>query len=148
MTQTGEQHARTTAREHEAIVKALHTLERTLAAPFPSREQQWKRRTAAALTVVVDELRQHVESAEAERGLIPSCELIVGRPHELNRAQTDHPRLVDEATALLRELTESASQCEDVRERAAQLATAIRRHQAVEADLILLAYDQDIGVVD
>ena len=141
-----------TAREYDAMVRAVHALERAIVSPAPGREEAWKQRAGAALTVVVDELRQHRESAEKPDGLVAAIEAAIGRPRELSRAISGHESLVESAGGLLTDLADDALRselaCEDVRERVVTLTAALRRHQAVEADLILQAFDQDIGPGD
>jgi hypothetical protein len=58
-------------------------------------------------------------------------------------------RLLKEGGELLADLEERRDdpklRCEAVRRRAGRLASALRNHQALEADLILDAFDLDIG---
>lgn len=144
--------ARTTATEHGAMTRAIHAMERALVSPVPGREVEWKRRAAAALTVVLDEVRHHVESAEKDGGLLAQVEITIGRSHEVAMAYEHHRRMMDDAQALLRDLEAGISdpslRCEDIRQRGASLANVLRAHHALEADLLLMALEQDIGAGD
>jgi hypothetical protein len=144
--------ARTTAAEHSAMTRAIQVMERALESPVPGREREWKLRTAAALTVVLDDVSQHVASAEKDGGLLAQVETTIGRSHEVTTAYTHHRRMINEAETLLRDveraIDDASLQCEDVRRRGASLAGLLRAHHALEADLLLLALEQDIGVGD
>jgi hypothetical protein len=137
------------AREHEAIVSALQMLEKALAAPAPSRETVWNRRAGAALVIVVDSLNVHRESAENKGGLLSEAELVLGQPRGLAVARSQHARLLKDANGLLAFLEERPSDptitYRGVRQRAWRLASALRSHQALEADLIVEAFGRDIG---
>jgi hypothetical protein len=137
------------AREHEAIVSALHMLEKALAAPAPGRETVWNRRAGAAVVIVVDSLNVHRESAENEGGLLSETEVVLGQPPGLAAARTQHARLLKDANELLASLEEQPNgptiTYRGVRQRAWRLASALRSHQALEADLIMEAFGRDIG---
>lgn len=149
LTPRGARTAAKAAREHEAIVSALHVLEKALASPAPSRETAWNRRAGAALVVVVDSLNVHRESAENEGGLLSEAEVVLGQPQELAAARSQHARLVKDADELLASLAERPNDptitYRGVRQRAWRLALALRSHQALEADLIMEAFGRDIG---
>jgi hypothetical protein len=150
-----EEAAAKAARDHEEILSAVHRLEAALASPAPGREPAWKQRAAAALVGVLDSLNVHRESAENEGGVIAEAEALLGRPPALAAARSQHVRLLQEGGELLADLALREPQgerrgdpkltCEAVRERAGRLASALRNHQALEADLILEAFDLDIG---
>lgn len=137
------------ARDHEAIISALQALEKALASPAPGRETAWKRPVAAALVIVIDSLIAHRESAESEGGVIAEAESVLGRPPALAAARRQHTRLLSDANRLLVSLEERSGipmpTCRQVRQRAWRLASALRGHQALEADLILEAFELDIG---
>jgi hypothetical protein len=137
------------ARDHESIIQAVHRLEAALASPAPGRETAWKNRAGAALVGVLDSVNVHRGSAENEGGVIAEAETLLGRPPALAEARSQHVRLLKEAGELLADLEkrreDSTLTCESVRERAWSLASALRNHQALEADLILEAFDLDIG---
>ena len=144
-----EEAAAKAARDHEEILSAVHRLEAALASPAPGREAAWKLRAGAALVGVVDSLNVHRESAENEGGVIAEAEALLGRPPALAAARSQHVGLLEDARELLADLEERGDDpkltCEAVRERAWRLASALRNHQALEADLILEAFDLDIG---
>src|SRR5438132_8613900 len=137
------------ARDHEEILSAVHRLEAALASPAPGREPAWKHRAGAALVGVLDSLNVHRESAENEGGVIAESEALLGRPPALAAARSQHVLLLKDAGELLADLEKRRDDpqltCEAVRERAWDLALALRNHQALEADLILEAFDLDIG---
>ena len=144
-----EEAAAKAAHDHEEILSAVHRLEAALASPAPGRETPWKQRAGAALVGVIDSLNMHRESAENEGGVIAEAEALLGRPRALAAARSQHVRLLKEGGELLANLEAQRDDpkltCEAVRERAWDLALALRNHQALEADLILEAFDLDIG---
>jgi len=144
-----EEAAAKAARDHEEILSAVHRLEAALASPAPGREPAWKQRAAAALVGVLDSLNVHRESAENEGGVIAEAEALLARPPALAAARSQHVRLLQEGGELLADLEgrrdDPKLTCEAVRERAWRLASALRNHQALEADLLLEAFDLDIG---
>ena len=135
--------------DHEEIIRAVHKFEAALASPAPRREPAWKHRAGAALVGVLDSLNVHRESAENEGGVIAEAEALLGRPPALAAARSQHVRLLKDAGKLLADLEKRRDDprlsCEAVRERAWDLTLALRNHQALEADLILEAFDLDIG---
>lgn len=137
------------AREHGAIVTALHMLEKALASPAPGREASWKRRAGAALVVVVDSLNVHCESAEQRGGVLAEAEVALGRPPELRQARSQHEQMLRDARQLLTALEERADDTKltyrEVRQCGWRLSSALYRHQALEADLIMEAFERDIG---
>jgi hemerythrin-like domain-containing protein len=141
-----------TGREHDAVSLAIQVLEKALVSPAPGREAAWKQRAGAALASVEDLVRQHVESAEGDGGIFEQIETALGRPRDLTLARNEHERLRRASHALLTELDERAEAPsfapEEVRERTLRLISVFRRHQAREADLLFLAFGQDIGTGD
>lgn len=141
--------SRTTAAEHESLTHAMSALEQALVAPYPGRESEWKRRVATAAATVAEEVRRHVESAESDDGLLPQVEIRIGHGHDVTLARCAHRDLAQETEGLIRDLPERADDpaltVPRIRERALQLMTDLRRHRALEADLILTVFDRDIG---
>jgi len=144
-----EEAAARVASDHEEILSAVHRLEAALASPAPGRETAWKHRAGAALVGVLDSVNVHRVSAESGGGVIAEAEALLGRPPALAAARSQHVRLLKDAGALLADLEARREDlkltCKAVRERAGRLASALRNHQALEADLILEAFDLDIG---
>lgn len=134
------------------MAQATYTLERALAAPLPGREGQWRERAGAALAVVVDLIRQHVESAEEEGGLVSELELAVGHNRDVRLAMSDHRDILSESESLLADLSagpdEPATPATDLRERTAALMDLLRRHRWREVDLILGVFGLDVGSGD
>lgn len=138
-----------TAREYQSMVAALHALERTFTAPAVRRERTWRRRTRRDLAIVVGLLQEHCDSTEEPGGLLLEVEQRVGRFRDVSQARREHKRLVREAVVLLAELDEYAQAVRlpyhDFRKRAARLTGALRLHQAREADILMLAFQLDLG---
>lgn len=147
-----EQVARTASIEHSMIVDAMYTLERALASPAPGREPQWKHRAGAALAVVVDCVRQHVDSAEGDGGLVAELEVALGKNRDVRLAMDDHSRLRVDAEALLSDLSSRAEDpsltTSDIRGRTITLTALLREHQWREVDLILGTFGLDVGPAD
>lgn len=145
----GNEAAAKAVRDDEAIVSALHMLEKALASPTPRRETSWKRQAGAALVIVIDSLNEHRESSESEGGVIAEAESVLGRPPALATAHNQHVRLLRDGSRLLAALEERPGDpkltVREVRQRAWRFASALRGHQALEADLILEAFNRDIG---
>lgn len=141
-----------TAREHESMLRALHALERAITATAVRRERTWRRTTRRSVATVVGLLQEHCESAEAPAGLLAEAEQRVGRFRELSQARRDHARLQRDAATLLGDLDEYADAArlpyDEFRKRAARLIAALRLHQAREADVLMLAFQLDLGVGD
>ena len=137
------------ARDHEEILSAVHRLEAAMASPAPGRETAWKHRAGAALVGVLDSVNVHRMSAENEGGVIAEAEAVLGRPPALSAARSQHVALLKDAGELLADLEARREDpkltCKAVRRRAWRLASALGNHQALEADLILEAFDLDIG---
>jgi hypothetical protein len=147
-----ERASRTASHEHDCIEEAMHVLEKALAAPTPGREVEWKQRAGAALAVVTDYVRQHVESAEGDDGLVAEVEAKVGTTRDVRFARADHRRMVEDSEHLLKDLSEHAGDAgltvAEVRDRTIDITMLLRRHEWREADLILSVFDLDIGSGD
>lgn len=137
------------AREFQTLIDALHQLEKHLASPAPRREKEWKKRTHAALATVIDRLKAHCRAAESTGGVIANAEITIGRNRAVERAIVQHKTMLSEARQLLADLKQRADHPSltprEVRRRALRLASALRHHQALEADVIIETYDRDIG---
>lgn len=139
-----------TKAEFDALVLAMQRLEAALARAAPGREEAWSQKVRADLQSVYDLLVEHVRSAEAPDGLLQEIDLT--RPSNDRKAkhlQDEHRRLLSDCEALLETLNSSArTDFRSIRHRAAELLTALRRHQAAETDLIFESFYTDIGVCD
>lgn len=138
--------------EHSMIMDAMHTLERALASPAPGREQQWKHRAGAALAVVVDCVRQHVDSAESEGGLVAELEVALGKNRDVRLAMDEHREMRLHAENLLTDLSSRADDPDltttDIRSRTITLTALLREHQWREVDLIMGTFGLDVGPAD
>jgi len=139
--------SRRTSEEHETIHHALHLLERAMTSPARRRERAWRRRCERDLRAVVSAIDAHGASAEGPDGLLPQLEQVLGRPQELTRARREHGELRERAAALVATLAQEGESAA-VREQAEGLAQALRRHLALEADLVFETFERDIGVGD
>jgi hypothetical protein len=139
--------AKRVAREYDAIVHAVQTLEAALTSPAPTREAAWRRDARRALAKVTGLLQEHAETAESTGGLIREIERVLGHPRGLGEAKRDHQRLPREAVALLSALDDSES-ASPVRTRALDLIARLRKHQAREADLLIELLQRDVGAMD
>jgi CRP-like cAMP-binding protein len=123
-------------------------VERALASPLPGRIGAWKKRVRSDLVGAVTELEKHRESAEKPGGVLAELEILLGRPAELRRITDEHALLMERAGELTKALDNPSTSGDVIRTMAAKLTELIRAHQAREADLILAAFQRDIGVGD
>jgi hypothetical protein len=136
-----------TAREHAQLVTAVHLLENALASPAADREVAWKRNAAPALSQVIEALKTHRESAESQGGVIAEAEAVLGRPPEIRAALNQHKRLTKEASEILAALDEGDLErtVQEIRRRGWRLASSLHDHRAIEADLMMEAFQRDVG---
>jgi hypothetical protein len=144
---------RQTRADHDALLLAIHRLERALASAASGREQAWHGRVLSDLRAVSEALRRHVASAEGQAGLFAAIDL--ARPtlvRRVERLRRDHADLLQQATMLQRQLehygADERPPFGDIRQRTAWLLGALRHHQALEADLIFETWFTDIGAGD
>jgi hypothetical protein len=133
-----------TRQEHDALVQAMQRLEAALARPAPGREAAWNERVAETLRTVAGLLAEHVRSAEREDGLLGVIDLRFA-----DRLRSEHATLARRADALRarveRRPREAAVDVDQVRRYAERLLNALRRHQALEADMIFESFLIDLG---
>ncbi len=129
--------------------RAVQSLEKALTSPAPRRERVWKQATRRSLATIVGLVQEHCAWGESSDGLLTEVEARMGRNRELSQVRREHKRLQGEAVRLLAALDEyqdpSNLPYHDIRRRAAQLAVDLRLHQAREGDLLMLAFQLDIG---
>jgi hypothetical protein len=138
---------------HEPLLDAMHLLEAALALPAPGREEAWRDRVAAELATFRNVLATHVASTESRKGMFVDVERIEpALHHRIERLRYEHADLLRQAESLETHLAPSVPghpfNFHDVRQRAGWLLTALRHHQALEADLVFELYDSDVGVGD
>ncbi len=134
--------------EHESISTCLAALESTLEEPLTGTEPTWHRSLRRQLRPLVDGLEQHRAVAEGTGGVFGDIEVAQGHGHELTTARRLHRSAVRQAEELFAALGKADLSPDEVRARGRRLGSAIRRHHALEADLVLLAFDQDTGTGD
>ncbi len=145
----GQQVAARTALEHKALLQAVGALEQALAEPAPAKNDARMQRTRRALAKVVGFLQDHCESAERPAGLLAEAQRKVGQSRVVTQTRKDHQRLLRDAVTLLGAMDENrrgkSLTYREVSKRADTLAASLRRHQTREADLLLEAFQRDLG---
>lgn len=139
--------------QHDALVDAMHRLERALGSAAPGREREWNQCVTASLQAVADLLEEHVNSADADDGLL--ADMVTARPalmHRVERLRHEHQDLLLQARALHRQFAHvekgELPDFRDVRHRTTWLLNYLRHHQAAEADLMFEAFSRDVGIGD
>jgi hypothetical protein len=147
VTSQADEAAAKAAREHEAIVSAVHAFEAALARPAVGREAAWKQGAVSPLRDVIEALETHRQSAEKKGGVIAEAEAVLGRPPALAAALNQHKRLTKAATKMLAALdqVDGYTAVQEIRRLGWHLAASLHEHRAIEADLILEAFQRDIG---
>lgn len=138
---------------HEPLLDAMHRLEAALATAAPGREEAWRKRVAAELATLRNVLATHVASTESRKGMFVDVESTEpALHHRIERLRHEHADLMRQAESLETHLAPSTPghpfNFHDIRQRAGWLLTALRHHQALEADLVFELYDSDVGVGD
>jgi hypothetical protein len=147
---SGDAAARATSREHGDITAALISFEASLASPSYKRRTWWRLRVRRDLEALIDALRAHRCSAEGSGGLLQELVLRLGNSAEIRRAREGHDYM-EKAAEALHALLGRRPQAgnEDLPRKEAEILTrAIRRHEALEAELLLEVFNRDIGVGD
>jgi len=95
-------------------------------------------------------LAEHADSAESPGGLLVEVEVALGRSYEVSTARRLHRSAARQAKELSETLGDALRDFDEegIAKLGRRLTSAIRRHHELEADLILMAFDQDIGVGD
>ena len=146
----GDAAASATSREHADLTAALINLEASLASPSYKRRTWWRMRVRRDQEALIHSLRTHRLSAASSGGLYDELVLRLGKSREIRRARQDHEYMEKEARALHESLgRKPQAGNEDLPRRDAEVLTrVIRRHEALEAELLLEAFNRDIGVGD
>jgi hypothetical protein len=143
--------SRNTQVEFGDLLQAMHRLEAALGSPAPFREQQWATRAGRELEEVRHALEAHILSAEAAGGLFDELNLATPRVAErVDSLRREHGELMERLSRLERGLEPSPQPADfsSLRREADALLTALRRHHALEVDLIFECFWTDIGVGD
>jgi hypothetical protein len=98
-------------------------------------------------------LTQHITATESVGGLFGDLESVEPNFHRrIERLRHEHADLLRQAEAIDKHLAHHMEaeplSFHDVRQRCGWWLTALRHHQALEADLVFELYDVDIGVGD
>jgi hypothetical protein len=137
-----------TSAEHAAIAECVAGIDQVLVGEATANE--WRRRLASEVRALARCLEEHRTSAEADVGVLSDIEVVLGRSHEISTARRLHrsaERQAEELLAVLRGAGPDMNE-DQLRMRGHRLSSAIRRHHELEAELILMTFDQDIGVGD
>ena len=142
-----------TSEEHDALITAMHKLERALVSAAPGRESEWAQRVAADLRDVRHELAQHRQSAEAADGLFAEiARAMPAAQYQLGKLRQAHGAMLDETDAPLASVERMGAgepgSFDAVRQRASALLSGLRTHQAQEVDLVYEAFNRDISGID
>ena len=141
----------TTSRDDRfRMLRAMHALEAALAVGFPSREQLWMTKVAAATVVLREAMQRQQDEFRSNDGILqqiahdaPRLANQVEQLRDLhNEALTNLDRLRARTQAYK---SSTSTNVDDVRRELADVLAIIRRLQANEADLIYEAYQMDIG---
>ncbi len=111
----------------------------------------WRSHALPAAQTLADRITEHAHQAEAPGEFL---DLVTTQaPHLVNAAkklETEHDTLTRHAADLLTMIeqldpTDDASTAEEIRQSALQLMGLLIRHRQQGADLIYLAYNEDLG---
>jgi hypothetical protein len=137
------------ARERRAGMRAaIGSVEASIAAPSPGREDQWRQDVGRDLQVLSDALERHIAETEAPDGLL--AEIVQSAPRlapRVNKTKADHEALRGE----LAETCASAAAGVDVatlRDRVVDVLVHLVRHRQLGSDLVYEAYMVDIDAAD
>ncbi len=135
--------------EHTAISDCLRGFEASVSTAGPA-DAVSRERIQQELTPLIDHLTEHARSAESSGGLLAEVEVALGRSHEVSTARRLHRSAAERAEELSQTLAGAGSEIDmdQIATLASRLSSAIHRHHELEADLILMAFDRDIGIGD
>jgi hypothetical protein len=141
------------AAEHEALLAAMHRLEKALATAASGRERAWARHVAAALRGVRHDLEEHRRSSEDPDGILAELQNAMPEAaYRINQLRQAHRAFLDEVDGLCASVERFAAtgdgSVDAVRRRVAALLSELHHHQARQIDLIFEAFQRDIGAVD
>jgi len=136
--------------ELQSISTQFAALESTLTKPLTGTEAAWHLRLRRQLRPLVDGLGRHRAFAEGADGVFGEIEVAQGHGHELTTGHRLHRSAVRQAEELLDALGTAIGNLspDEVRSRGRRLGSAIRRHHALHAELVLLEFDRDTGTGD
>ena len=142
-----------TAAEHDALLAAMHRLERALATAAPRRERAWAGQVATALREVRGDLEVHQQSSEAPDGVLAELQNAMPEAaYRINQLRHAHRAFLDEVDGLCasveRFAATGAGSVDSIRRRVVALLSEIRHHQARQVDLIFEAFERDIGALN
>jgi hypothetical protein len=129
---------------------ALVDVEVAISGPAAGRTPQWTAEVLKRLSILRDNLDEHIEAAERPGGLYDEITRLA--PHlsgKTRRLREEHPALRDRTAELLERLESRPIHDEqdlhDTREDVQRLLGKIVHHRQLGADLVWEAYNLDIG---
>ncbi|QEG24692.1 hypothetical protein [Mariniblastus fucicola] len=144
--------------QHVRLVFAIHRLEACLGQAAPGRETEWQQEVNRALDLLLAAMKESRECVQRDDGLIEEIKL--EKPYLLKRIKNlraEFDGLFNQAAALQDQMKDASDKDSsetqqigfaDLRQRMSWLLSALRHHQAKEADLVYEAFNVDIGVGD
>ena len=125
------------APEHIALSEALASMETALA----GLEAGERGAVGHAVRSCEDAIKAHCEAATAPDGLLAEVERAAGRNHHVTEAHAAHEQLLEQLRGLA-SLAASEGDLQVIRQEGRRAADALRKHLALEADLV---YDTVLG---
>lgn len=137
--------------QHVRLLFAIHRLEACLGQAAPGREEAWQQEVQQALQLLSVAMRESQDCVSSDGGLVESIRFekpfLAGRIASL---QAEFEDLRGQIQSTRKRLAESVLEFDfaDMRQQIAGILTALRQHQAKEADLVYEAINVDLGVGD
>lgn len=140
--------AREVPEEYESILHALRGMEHSLDTIAKASDPDWRDEARHELRDVVTSIARHCFFAESPDGLVSRAERTAGHTRRITAAHQEHERLSDQARELIVALLQDAD-LDALRGRADELIDTLRKHLALEVDLVYdAAFAADTGVGD
>jgi len=134
--------------EHESILQALRGVERSLDELGQAAGTGWQERARADLREVAASIARHCWFAESPEGLVAEAEREAGRSRHVTEAHREHRQLAELAHELAGALTNDV-EAGVLHQRAEELLATLRKHLALEVDLIYdAAFRGERGALD
>lgn len=147
MPSTVRQLKATTTAEHVSIDDCLGGFEAALTGAAGKAPFTWQTHVRRELRPLASAIAEHTASAESDGGLLRHVEVTLGRNRSVSNARRLHTTVTRQAANLLNNLGEPSS-ADEIRLRGTRLVLALRRHQVLEVDLLLMAAHGECGVGD
>jgi hypothetical protein len=128
----------------------MSDLERALAAPAPTRMDQWELGMRAAVQELQTCMREHVQATEGPNGFHRDVLTVAPRlAHAVDVSTQEHVVITNLIDALLADRAPATEDdVEAVRDKGTELLARLSRHRQRGADMIFEAYESDLGGED